>query len=53
MVKERNSNLDIVRTFSAFLVLSVHVGQYAGFDFGVGAKGVQLFFIRNCIIFSS
>lgn len=47
MVKERNSNLDIVRTFSAFLVLSIHVGQYAGFDFSVGAKGVQLFFILS------
>ena len=44
---EKNLNLDILRIFSAFMVLSVHIGQYAGIDFSVGAKGVQLFFIMS------
>ena len=44
MVK-RNVNLDIIRIIAMFMVVSVHVGQYVGFDFGVGAKGVQLFFV--------
>lgn len=42
-----NSNLDIVRVFSAILVLSIHIGQYTRFEFNVGATGVQLFFILS------
>ncbi len=41
----RNVNLDLIRVFAAGMVLSVHIGQYAGYDFGIGAKGVQLFFV--------
>lgn len=44
---ERNSNLDLIRIFSALMVLSVHIGQQAGFSFAIGAKGVQLFFILS------
>lgn len=40
----KNVNIDIVRTFATLLVLSVHICQVAGFDFSVGAKGVQCFF---------
>jgi peptidoglycan/LPS O-acetylase OafA/YrhL len=39
----KNRNLDIVRILAAVMVLSCHIGQYVGFDFNVGAKGVQLF----------
>lgn len=39
-MESRNINLDIMRIFAAFLVLSIHI---SGFDFG--AKGVQLFFV--------
>lgn len=46
-MKQWNSNLDLVRIFSALLVLSVHIAQWAGFEFTVGAKGVQLFFILS------
>ncbi len=46
-MKERNLNLDIVRIIAAFMVLSVHIGQSIGKDFGVGAMGVQLFFILS------
>ncbi|MBE5837172.1 acyltransferase family protein [Butyrivibrio sp.] len=44
---KRNINLDIVRILAAFMVLSVHIGQHIGKDFGVGAKGVQLFFVLS------
>ncbi|SKC08600.1 Peptidoglycan/LPS O-acetylase OafA/YrhL, contains acyltransferase and SGNH-hydrolase domains [Lachnospiraceae bacterium] len=47
MMTKRNINLDIVRIFAAIMVLSVHIGQYIGKDFGVGAKGVQLFFVLS------
>lgn len=40
-------NLDIIRIFAAGMVLSVHIGQHAGFDFSVGAAGVQLFFVLS------
>jgi surface polysaccharide O-acyltransferase-like enzyme len=40
IVVKRNVNLDIIRIIAVFMVVSVHVGQYAGFDFSVGAKGV-------------
>ena len=43
----RNTNLDIVRFFAAFMVLSVHIGQNAGIDMSVGAKGVQTFFVLS------
>lgn len=44
---EKTVNLDIVRIFAAGMVLTVHIGQMSGFDFNVGAKGVQLFFILS------
>lgn len=47
MTVKRNTNLDLVRVLAAFMVLSVHIGQYIGKDFAVGAKGVQLFFILS------
>lgn len=40
----KNSNLDLVRIFATWMVLSVHIGINVGFDFTIGAKGVQLFF---------
>ena len=40
-------NLDVVRILAAWMVLSVHIGQHAGFDFSVGQKGVQVFFILS------
>lgn len=40
-------NLDIVRIFAAFLVLTVHVGQAVGFNASIGAYGVQLFFVLS------
>lgn len=43
---ELNINLDIVRIFAAFMVLSVHIGQIVGFDFSIGAKGVPIFCIK-------
>lgn len=43
----RNTNLDIIRFFAAFMVLSVHIGQSAGIDMSVGAKGVQTFFVLS------
>ena len=43
----RHINLDIIRIFAAWMVLSVHVGQFVGVDFSVGANGVQLFFILS------
>lgn len=43
----QRTNLDIIRIFAAWMVLSVHIYQYAGIDFSVGAKGVQLFFILS------
>lgn len=43
----KNINLDIIRIFAAWMVLSVHIGQYLGVDFSVGAKGVQLFFVLS------
>lgn len=46
-MKSKNVNLDIIRIFAAFIVLSAHIGQHVGFDFGVGAKGVQLFFVLS------
>ena len=46
-MKQRNINLDVVRIFAAFMVLSVHIGQHIGKDFGIGEKGVQLFFILS------
>ena len=46
-LKNKNINLSIVRIIAAFMVLSVHIGQYTGFNFSVGAKGVQLFFILS------
>lgn len=45
MTAKRNINLDLIRVFAAFMVLSVHIGQYTGREFVVGAKGVQLFFV--------
>ncbi len=48
MEKEnRNLNFDILRVLAAFMVLSVHIGYHIGKDFGVGAHGVQLFFILS------
>lgn len=47
LLAERNSNIDIIRIFSALMVLSVHIGLQAGFPFEIGAKGVQLFFILS------
>lgn len=44
---DKNVNIDIVRIFATFLVLSVHIGQVSGMDFSVGAKGVELFFILS------
>lgn len=46
-MNQRNINLDIVRIFSALLVLSVHISLYANFEFGLGQKGVLLFFILS------
>lgn len=43
----KHVNLDIIRIFAAWLVLSVHVGQFSGIDFSVGANGVQLFFVLS------
>lgn len=43
----KNTNLDLVRIFAIFMVLSVHVGVVAGFDFSVGSWGVQLFFVLS------
>lgn len=43
----KNINLDIVRIFATFLVLTVHISQQVGFNFAVGAKGVQIFFILS------
>ena len=45
MTAKRNINLDLIRVFADFMVLSVHIGQYTGREFVVGAKGVQLFFV--------
>ena len=47
MEQKRNVNLDIIRIFSAIMVLSVHVGNHSGINMSVGAKGVQLFFILS------
>lgn len=38
--KRININLDIVQVIVAVMVLSVHIGLWAGFNFGVGAQGV-------------
>ncbi len=43
----KNVNIDVVRIFATLLVLSVHICQVAGFDFSVGAKGVQCFFVLS------
>jgi peptidoglycan/LPS O-acetylase OafA/YrhL len=43
----KNRNLDIVRILATVMVLSCHICQYVGFDFSVGAKGVQLFFVLS------
>lgn len=40
-------NLDIVRIFAALLVLTIHISYTVGFQFGVGAKGVELFFMLS------
>lgn len=42
---DRNTNLDLVRILAAFMVLSVHIGQMSGHNWGVGARGVELFFV--------
>ena len=44
---ERKINIDILRIFSACMVLSVHICHITGLSFEVGAKGVQLFFILS------
>lgn len=44
---EKSANLDILRILAAGMVLTVHIGQTSGFDFSVGAKGVNLFFILS------
>lgn len=46
-MKGQNLNLNIIRIFAAWMVLSVHITQRAGMDFSVGAYGVQLFFIMS------
>ena len=45
--RRNNINIDIIRILAAYMVLTIHIGQYAGFKFEVGAKGVQLFFILS------
>lgn len=42
---KKNVNLDIIRIFAAWMVLSVHVGQHSWKGFSVGQTGVQLFFV--------
>jgi len=44
---QKNVYLDLVRIFAAFMILTVHIGQAVGFDFGVGAEAVKLFFIMS------
>lgn len=44
---KKHVNLDIVRIFAAWMVLSVHIAPLAGMDFSVGARGVQLFFVLS------
>ena len=44
---EHKINIDIIRIFSAFMVLSVHISHITALQFEVGAKGVQLFFILS------
>lgn len=46
-LERRNINIDVIRIFAALLVLFVHVGQYSGLSFDVGAKGVTLFFVLS------
>lgn len=46
-MKEKNLNLNLIRLFAAWMVLSVHITQRTGMDFSVGAYGVQLFFILS------
>ncbi len=43
----RNVYLDFVRIFAALMIVSVHIGLSVGFDFGVGAMAVKLFFIMS------
>ena len=46
-VKKTNLNLNLIRIFAAWMVLSVHIANRLDIDFSVGAKGVQLFFMLS------
>lgn len=46
-MKERNLNLNLIRIFAAYMVLSEHITQTLGISFEAGAYGVQLFFIMS------
>lgn len=46
-MKQQRFNLNFIRIFAAWMVLSVHIAGMSGIDFGVGAKGVPLFFIMS------
>lgn len=46
-MKQQSFNLNLIRIFAAWMVLSVHIAGMSGIDFGVGAKGVPLFFIMS------
>lgn len=44
---KKSINLDLIRIFAALMELSVHIGQIVGYNLGVGARGVQLFFVLS------
>jgi len=45
--RKMNINLYIMRIIATIMVLSVHIAQYSGYDFSVGAKGVEMFFVLS------
>lgn len=48
-MQNRNTSLDVLRIFAAYMVLSLHVGQQMGLNdyTSIGSRGVQLFFIMS------